>query len=64
MITDSTISQLCKGKPDVEAAEESWKCHLARNDSFIVDNFQGQLKSTVVCPKCGRVILSSFIKAN
>ena len=26
--------------------------HLARNNSRIVDTFQGQYKSTLVCPDC------------
>lgn len=33
---------------------DSWKDHRQRNDSFVVDNFQGQLKSTLVCPCCGK----------
>eukprot|EP01105_Mastigella_eilhardi_P015756 TRINITY_DN3606_c0_g1_i2.p1 TRINITY_DN3606_c0_g1~~TRINITY_DN3606_c0_g1_i2.p1 ORF type:complete len:1050 (-),score=255.01 TRINITY_DN3606_c0_g1_i2:68-3217(-) len=37
------------------AAAEAWRCHLLRDSSFIVDNFYGQLKSTVVCPTCNKV---------
>jgi len=29
-----------------------------RNDSFIVDWCQGQLKSTIVCPECDRVSIT------
>ena len=36
-------------------AAEAWRGHLARNNSIIVDLFQGQLKSTLVCPVCARV---------
>jgi len=39
-----------EGRPDTEVAEESWKGHRSRNDSFIVDWFQAQLKSTLICP--------------
>ncbi|CAG5109693.1 Oidioi.mRNA.OKI2018_I69.chr2.g4200.t2.cds [Oikopleura dioica] len=43
------------GRPDEEVAAESWDNHTSRNASVIVDNFHGQFKSTVRCPKCGRV---------
>ncbi|KAH3765175.1 ubiquitin carboxyl-terminal hydrolase 4 [Pelomyxa schiedti] len=46
------------GKSDEVVANEAWDWHLARNKSFIVDNFQGQLKSTVVCPQCGKVSIT------
>ncbi|XP_012074283.1 ubiquitin carboxyl-terminal hydrolase 8 isoform X2 [Jatropha curcas] len=39
-------------RPDKEVADEYWKNHLARNDSIIVDLFQGQYRSTLVCPNC------------
>ena len=29
--------------------------HKKRNDSFVVDLFQGQYKSKLVCPVCGKV---------
>lgn len=35
-----------------ELAEESWRRHLLRNDSVIVDLFAGLYKSTIVCPSC------------
>ncbi|KAJ1257328.1 hypothetical protein BS78_K096800 [Paspalum vaginatum] len=43
------------GRPDNEFAEECWKYHKARNDSIIVDKFQGQYKSTLVCPVCNKI---------
>ncbi|ORX93001.1 cysteine proteinase [Basidiobolus meristosporus CBS 931.73] len=43
------------GRPDALVAEEHWKLHKARNDSIIVDMFQGQFKSTLVCPECDKV---------
>ena len=35
-----------------DIAEESWHKYLQRNQSVIVRVFQGQLKSTLICPKC------------
>ncbi|XP_062200274.1 ubiquitin carboxyl-terminal hydrolase 9-like [Phragmites australis] len=43
------------GRPDEEFAEECWSYHKARNDSIIVDKFQGQYKSTLVCPVCNKI---------
>ncbi|OAD80586.1 hypothetical protein PHYBLDRAFT_129255 [Phycomyces blakesleeanus NRRL 1555(-)] len=40
---------------DNEIAECSWKYHKARNDSIIVDLFQGQFKSRLVCNECDKV---------
>lgn len=36
-------------------AEESWRRHLARNKSVLVDLFQGQLRNEVKCPACNKV---------
>ena len=33
-------------------ARESWEGYMKRNDSVIVDLFQGQYQSTLVCPEC------------
>ena len=41
------------GVPDEKAALTSWENHLKRNDSVIVDLFQGQFKSTLTCLQCG-----------
>jgi len=41
-----------EGESDLEVSQRAWKAHTARNQSIIVDLFQGQLKSTVVCPDC------------
>lgn len=43
------------GRPEEEFAEECWNNHKARNDSIIVDKFQGQYKSTLVCPECNKI---------
>ncbi|WVQ94936.1 hypothetical protein IAU59_002024 [Kwoniella sp. CBS 9459] len=43
------------GGGDKELAElgkECWEGYKKRNDSVIVDLFQGQLRSTLVCPEC------------
>ncbi|CAI7791049.1 unnamed protein product [Closterium sp. NIES-53] len=43
------------GRADEDVARENWENHKARNDSIIVDKFQGQYKSTLVCPHCKKV---------
>ncbi|KAI8889866.1 cysteine proteinase [Backusella circina FSU 941] len=43
------------GMPDEEIAKRSWDYHLARNDSVIVDLFQGQFKSKLVCAECENI---------
>lgn len=39
------------GRPDAVVAAEAWSNYRARNDSFIVDHFQGLYKSTLDCPQ-------------
>lgn len=43
---------------DEEVAAKAWNGHKQRNDSFVVDHFQGQLKSKVVCPHCANVSIT------
>ena len=43
------------GRADDVVANDFWQIHKARNDSIIVDLFQGQYKSTLVCPECSKV---------
>ena len=43
-----------------EVAAESWRLHKKRNDSMIVDLFQGQFKSTLVCQECNKVVTHRF----
>lgn len=38
--------------PDEIASKRAWDLHLKRNQSFIVDHFQGQYKSTLMCCHC------------
>ncbi|KAI3453300.1 hypothetical protein Pfo_009963 [Paulownia fortunei] len=45
-------------RPDEEVADEFWRYHKARNDSVIVDICQGQYKSTLVCPVCGKISIT------
>ncbi|KAJ2336916.1 hypothetical protein GGI00_000556, partial [Coemansia sp. RSA 2681] len=40
------------GRPDAEVADEQWDIYKRRNDSVVVDLFQGQYRSTLVCPVC------------
>ena len=49
----------------VALAKESWDGYMKRNDSVIVDLFQGQYQSTLVCPECEKVrIRLCYIKSN
>ena len=48
-----------EGRNDKEVAAEAWKNHTMRNKSVIVDLFQGQLKSTLICPDCEKVCCRS-----
>lgn len=41
----------------MKMAKESWRLFKLRNDSVIVDLFQGMYRSTVVCPDCQKVYL-------
>ncbi|KAI8511089.1 Ubiquitin carboxyl-terminal hydrolase 19 [Branchiostoma belcheri] len=43
------------GRPDGEVADEAWRVYMKRNDSFMVDLFHGQFKSTLVCPVCSKI---------
>ncbi|XP_076074330.1 ubiquitin carboxyl-terminal hydrolase 19-like [Mytilus galloprovincialis] len=46
------------GRPDHVVADEAWEVYKKRNNSFIVDLFQGQYKSKLVCPVCGKVSIT------
>ncbi|XP_055883990.1 ubiquitin carboxyl-terminal hydrolase 19-like isoform X1 [Biomphalaria glabrata] len=45
-------------RPDEIVAAEAWSQYKQRNDSVVVDLFQGQYKSKLVCPKCGKVSIT------
>ena len=36
-------------------ADEAWTNHRRRDNSFLADLYQGQYKSTLVCPACEKV---------
>lgn len=39
----------------VEMAKTCWEQYRSRNDSVVVNLFQGQYRSTVICPDCSKV---------
>ncbi|KAF9245254.1 hypothetical protein BU15DRAFT_85597 [Melanogaster broomeanus] len=41
-----------------QLAQRSWHGYMQRNDSVIVDLFQGQYQSTLVCPECEKVSIT------
>ncbi|KAL0955336.1 hypothetical protein HGRIS_004219 [Hohenbuehelia grisea] len=41
-----------------DLAKKSWDGYMMRNDSVIVDLFQGQYQSTLVCPECEKVSIT------
>jgi len=43
------------GQPDEDVSLRAWNSHLLRNQSIIVDKFQGQFKSTLTCNICGKI---------
>eukprot|EP00164_Ancoracysta_twista_P000126 GFYU01000183.1.p1 GENE.GFYU01000183.1~~GFYU01000183.1.p1 ORF type:complete len:1042 (-),score=289.47 GFYU01000183.1:66-3191(-) len=47
-----------EGEADDSVATRSWDTYLMRNKSVIVDMFQGQYKSTLVCPTCKKVSIT------
>lgn len=46
------------GKCDEELSREAWDAHKRRNDSLVVDAFQAQYKSKLVCPECAKVSIT------
>jgi hypothetical protein len=46
------------GADDRSVAEEAWRRYKLRNDSFVVDTFQGQLRSRVTCSECKNMSVS------
>ncbi|GLB43409.1 putative peptidase C19 family protein [Lyophyllum shimeji] len=42
----------------VKLAQKSWEGYMMRNDSVIVDLFQGQYQSTLICPECEKVSIT------
>ena len=52
------IEEKGKDESDEDASKRWWKKHLLRENSIIVDLFQGQFKSTITCNYCDRVAVS------
>lgn len=59
--------------PDIDSTEHSelvrignecWDMYKRRNDSVIVDLFQGQYKSTLICPECQKVCYNDTFHAS
>nr|XP_043636316.1 ubiquitin carboxyl-terminal hydrolase 5-like [Erigeron canadensis] len=48
-------SRDANGRPEIQVADEFWANHISRNDSIVVDVFQGQYKSTLTCPVCDQI---------
>jgi ubiquitin C-terminal hydrolase len=46
------------GTNDTDIAREAWDRCKMRNDSFVVDTFQGQLRSRVTCTECHSMSVS------
>lgn len=44
------------GRPDARVADEAWSVYKKRNDSIVVDLFQGQYRSCLVCPACQKAL--------
>nr|CAD7449085.1 unnamed protein product [Timema bartmani] len=53
--TSGTLSYSQAGVSEEFEADKNWEKHLCANQSVIVDTFQGQFKSTVVCAACRHV---------
>ena len=47
-----------EGESDEEASKRWWDYHKSRENSIIVDLFQGQFKSTIKCGMCGNRSIS------
>jgi ubiquitin C-terminal hydrolase len=39
-------------RPDEEMAAQSWEAYLQRNQSVVVDQMMGQIRSHLTCPSC------------
>jgi ubiquitin carboxyl-terminal hydrolase 8 len=48
--------------PQQIASEKEWKLYMMRNDSLIVDFFQGQFRNRMECLTCHKVSYLFFFK--
>ena len=46
------LSEKLENETESQAALRWWKNHLRKNDSIIVDLFQGQIKNKIICEEC------------
>ena len=49
------LPDIIPGTPEHIVAQLSWKYHLLRNQSIIVDMMHAQYKSTLCCPRCNNI---------
>ncbi|KAK8850409.1 hypothetical protein IAR55_004327 [Kwoniella newhampshirensis] len=49
--------------PPEVASEKEWGIYKMRNDSFIVDLFQGQYRNRLECLTCHKELIDEFVKA-
>lgn len=49
---DGDAQSVTEGGNDTLMACRTWKNHLLRNDSIIVDHFQGMQRTSLTCPHC------------
>jgi ubiquitin carboxyl-terminal hydrolase 8 len=47
--------------PQQIASEQEWKIYRMRNDSIVVDFFQGQFRNRLECQTCGKASLVRFL---
>ena len=50
-----TVAVESDGREDAVVADEAWRVYQMRNDSIIVDLFQGQYRLTLICPACHKI---------
>jgi ubiquitin C-terminal hydrolase len=61
---NSLNDPLLEAQKILKLAKTCWNLYRRRNDSVIVDLFQGQYKSTLICPDCNKVELFFFNNVN
>jgi len=54
---NSANDPLQEAEKILKLAKTCWNLYRRRNDSVIVDLFQGQYKSTLICPDCNKVAI-------
>ncbi|EFP82394.2 S-formylglutathione hydrolase [Puccinia graminis f. sp. tritici CRL 75-36-700-3] len=54
---NSLNDPLLEAQKILKLAKTCWNLYRRRNDSVIVDLFQGQYKSTLICPDCNKVAI-------